>query len=96
MRFLHFDKFSLGKLELEVFLVHFALGFQILVNWNIEVAKAKEINQDSINNGQQTKKKGIFSSFSWEQIRWREKAQEIANLKTIKTRDYQQHLCPKC
>ncbi len=41
------------KLELEVFVVHFtsvlhfALGFQNLANWNIEVAKAKEINQDS-------------------------------------------------
>lgn len=67
-------------------MLHFALGFQNLPNWNIEVAKAKEINQDSTNNGQPNKKR-FFSLFSWEQIKWREKAQEIANLKTIKTRD---------
>jgi hypothetical protein len=50
-------------LELEVFVVHFtsvlhfALGFQNLANWNIEVAKANEINQDSTNNGRQQRKK---------------------------------------
>jgi hypothetical protein len=70
--------------------LHFALGFQNLANWNIEVAKAKEINQDLLlMAGNKIKNKN--SSFSWEQTSWREKAQEIANLKTIKIRDYHQN-----
>ncbi len=67
--------------------LHFALGFQNLANWNIEGAKAKEINQDLLPMAS-NKIKNKNSSFSWEQTNRREKAEEIAILKTIKTRDY--------